>query len=379
MLIRQGFYSQGFTYSLHAACASGEMAVVTILLERGASITISNAAELIYTASKMSRVNIVQMLIAKDVDVNPTCGRFGKTPLIAAAELGSKKIVDLLIKSGSKIQAEDTFGNTALHYAAEQGHKEVARLLIDVQSDLEKQSKNGQTPLIMSSRNGHQELVTLLVQKGASWQKQDHAGRTALHAAAENGHLSIVKLLTDLGSDQMLHDTWGRTPIMCASGHIEAYSTQADHPEVVKYLVSRRQHQCNSHRQDLYVASWLGQIDLVEKLLTEGADPGASGPLGCPLYVATFQCRTEVVLRLLKRKVNVDCRSTRYFKTPLISASEQKYERIVEALIDAGADVTKQDAFGETALHYAAQNGHMKVAERLIKAEHCWTCSTTQN
>jgi len=40
---------------------------------------------------------------------------------------------------------------------------------------------------------------------------------------------------------------------------------------------------------------------------------------------------------------------------------------IVRLLIDAGADIQKRGQFGYTALHAAAQNGHLDVVQALVK------------
>jgi ankyrin repeat protein len=40
---------------------------------------------------------------------------------------------------------------------------------------------------------------------------------------------------------------------------------------------------------------------------------------------------------------------------------------IVRLLIDAGADIQKRGQFGYTALHAAAQNGHLDVVQELVK------------
>jgi ankyrin repeat protein len=40
---------------------------------------------------------------------------------------------------------------------------------------------------------------------------------------------------------------------------------------------------------------------------------------------------------------------------------------IVKTLIDSGADIQKKGQFGYTALHAAAQNGHLDVVQVLVK------------
>ncbi|KAF9629117.1 hypothetical protein BFW01_g10320 [Lasiodiplodia theobromae] len=57
-----------------------------------------------------------------------------------------------------------------------------------------------------------------------------------------------------------------------------------------------------------------------------------------------------------------------YDKTPLIYYAEVGNLRQVVRLLRGGADVGARDAFGETALHYAAGNGHDDVVKALVLA-----------
>lgn len=55
-------------------------------------------------------------------------------------------------------------------------------------------------------------------------------------------------------------------------------------------------------------------------------------------------------------------------QTPLIKASEKGYLEIVEALIEAGADIDYQNYFGQTALIEAIYNNRLNVVLKLIKS-----------
>ena len=55
-------------------------------------------------------------------------------------------------------------------------------------------------------------------------------------------------------------------------------------------------------------------------------------------------------------------------KTALIWAAQKGHEKVVEMLLQQGADVDKQKSSGETALIQAAQNGHETVVEILRAA-----------
>jgi len=55
--------------------------------------------------------------------------------------------------------------------------------------------------------------------------------------------------------------------------------------------------------------------------------------------------------------------------TPLHWAALKGHEEIVEALIDAGADLNTTNNLGRTPLHWAALKGHEEIVEALREAK----------
>jgi uncharacterized protein len=100
--------------------------------------------------------------------------------------------------------------------------------------------------------------------------------------------------------------------------------------------------------QDLYDAIEQGDLERVQTLLHQGADPQSTWR-GFQLLSARDQDRRR-----------------RFDAPPLIRAIQLKQPEIAAALIEHGADVNARDASGTPALMLAAQQGQTALVKRLL-------------
>ncbi|KAH0559274.1 hypothetical protein GP486_004212 [Trichoglossum hirsutum] len=114
----------------------------------------------------------------------------------------------------------DSLEMTSLHLAAKEGHNEVVKLLADRSANLERSSSNGQTPLSWAARNGHEkvmeEMIKQLRKVGKNLEYRDKFGMTPLHWAAREGRTAIVKLLLREGHRPEPRNIVGVTPLAAA-------------------------------------------------------------------------------------------------------------------------------------------------------------------
>lgn len=83
--------------------------------------------------------------------------------------------------------------------------------------------------------------------------------------------------------------------------------------------------------------------------------------------------KTHLIERMLEadrdlHTINIDWQNFESKCTPLLIASANGHEKIVDILLSKGADVKMRDERGATALHHAAQSGHSAIVEMLINA-----------
>ncbi|OQR86170.1 hypothetical protein THRCLA_10567 [Thraustotheca clavata] len=64
------------------------------------------------------------------------------------------------------------------------------------------QSKKGTTPLHLAAQQGHDEVVEMLLECGALTDTKDIGGSTPLHRAAKNGHAKVAILLLKHGANK---------------------------------------------------------------------------------------------------------------------------------------------------------------------------------
>jgi hypothetical protein len=162
-----------FIHALQAASASGDNAVVSLLLEKGA-------------------------------DVNAQGGYYSNA-LYAASSKGHEAVVRLLLEKGADVNAQGGYYNNALYAALFGGHKAVVRLLLEKSADVNAQGGRYVNPLYAASIRGHEAVVRLLLEKGANVNRQSRYYSNALQAASSRGHKAVVSLLLEEGAENVIN------------------------------------------------------------------------------------------------------------------------------------------------------------------------------
>jgi hypothetical protein len=121
----------------------------------------------------------------------------------------------------------------------------------------------------------------------------------------------------------------------------------------------------------LSIAVKSDRVDVVEALVRAGADVNLDKPGGALLLMAAIAGRWSIVTKLARSKrltcASVDAANERG-ETVLWLAVFYDHKEAVEALIRAGADVNKADAYGYTPLAVAASNGQWSVVTTLARS-----------
>lgn len=252
---------------LHAAVFSEKIEAVKLLLDRGEDVntlgaeatTISISIQKnsvkrkkdlvikglpdgrdrpIHFAAFLGNMNIVSLLIERKASVK-ICGTDGQTPLHWSASNISKEIPSLLIKSGADVNAINKRGETPLHFAARNGSLEIAELLIGKGADVNAKTKDGHSPFysavsnlitivkivipdstaidrIPANYDVIKDLITMLsilLNKGADVNVADKRGMTPLHQACLYGVKELVEFLHHNNANIDIKNEDDKTPI----------------------------------------------------------------------------------------------------------------------------------------------------------------------
>lgn len=112
-----------------------------------------------------------------------------------------------------------------------------------------------------------------------------------------------------------------------------------------------------------------GDSAMVEALLKAGADPNTTLPGGETALMTAARVGTLASVKaLVARGATVDSKDEKHGQTALMWAAAEGHAPVVEMLIEVGADFKARLASGMTPLLFASREGHSDVVRALLKA-----------
>ena len=248
--------------ALHLAAEEGKLAVVELLISRGANVNCTDrwGNTPLTGAQQNAHTEVANFLKSKGAECPNEVGNSVISHKMCSAALsGNLNEIKKLIEGGASANTNDYDFRHPLHIAAEEGHLEMVKYLVEKGADVNCQDKWTTTPLSGAEACHQHEVVAYLKNQGArlthecipkrkssirtvaktaaidalikaaaagdaeelqrliptvsSINTGDYDNRCALHLAAEEGHMSCVKILLNAGADLNVKDRWGTTPL----------------------------------------------------------------------------------------------------------------------------------------------------------------------
>jgi ankyrin repeat protein len=275
--------------------------------------------------------------------------------------------------------------------------------LVSAEPRAQPRSPGGMTALMFASREGCLDCVVAMIEKGASIDLPDPEGVTPLLWAVWNTRFDVARYLIEHGANVNRWDWWGRTPLYLASDYVTLpHGGRPDQPsldttlpiDIVRLLLKKGadpnpqlkmtaplRATGNDRGLDpmlspgttpLIRAAKAMDVESMTALLEHGADVSLTNSRGMTATLAAsgmgstdadtrgyfttsdVQERAIAALDLMFRHGGpVTGAAGQFAQVPLHGAAFWGWNRVVEYLLQKGADINLADSRGYTAVDYA--------------------------
>lgn len=256
--------------------------------------------------------------------------------------------VETLLKENS-INAHmlNNFKQTPLYYACYLNRFKIVLLLIQYDVDINNgvnvnvKKTGGMTPLHISCKNNNEKIIDLLLKNGANVNSKTKYGYTPLHMSCENDkkNIKIIEMLLKNGANPNIQNEFSVLPIdFC-----------------IKYTYPRL------------------EKDIVDLLLNYGANIQLETILHYkPHYGKRTEKEDETLFEIIEKiynntntlHINVQCK---YGMTALNTACDHNSYKIVNFLIEKGANVNIPNNNGNSPLHTICKKRIDKIEYNIIE------------
>jgi uncharacterized protein len=400
--------------ALQWAVYEGDSERVRSLIAAGADVTLANnyGANAMQLAAEVANTELLKLLLDAGADAD-SANPEGQTALMLVARTGNVDAARLLVERGATVNAIEQWGQqSALMWAAARRHPAMMAYLISQGAELDAQSvardyrrhltkegraksldSGGLTPLLYAIRENCLACVELLIERGADLDKPDPDGVSPLLFAVLNSHWDITRRLLEGGADVQQWDIFGQAPLMAVISRRSTTRVNPNDPlnetdglSIVRMLLERganpnmqvflrpakqRGGTLSRGTTPLIVAADNADIEVIKLLLEYGADAtlvqaDLQGPVSALAAARAPQDQlVEALQLLLAAGAEVNVRAVPHHLqrtrggTPLHYAVRARNDKVIEALVAAGADINARDVDGLTALDHAMSRGQV--------------------
>lgn len=329
----------GFT-ALLVAVEEGLVDMVEMLFVKADIYVCTSSGVNIITAPIISNnLHMLQYLfqtcdVGKKININKLVNEL--SPLMVAAKHSSVEMIEYLISQGADINQKSLDEKNIMFFAALGGNLNVVQYLMNNYGnifDVDAQDSAGRTAFISASYNGHLDVVKYLVECGADPYHKDNYQNSALNASIIDGHLHMLQYFYEELKVLITESDWVK---------VLSTATSLGYVKILQYLDEQN-------------------IPLPREVFIKACHR---------TFVQSAACGNYAMIKYIVEhysEIDIDiCDSYGY--TALLRSAEGGKLDVVQYLAAHGAGINKEHgATGNTALSFAAANGHFDVVQWFIE------------
>nr|ADA72301.1 AnkA [Anaplasma phagocytophilum] len=303
----------------------------------------------------------------------------GETPVVAAYKGGNTEDVKTMLRCNSMdVDAQSHDGKTIIHHAAKDGNLEILQQALGRKSSYSKfPVKDGvPTPGVYAIREASDGKKVSLPALDMLMSYEPHPQHVAVEAVRKGAADVLRHFITTevISVNEEITTPEGKKTTLTAEALTNGQYA------VVKTLIKNRA-DVNASPEPAISAGIQGgcfqggkAIKHLKRVVEAGAHintpPGSMSPLAAAVQSANEasnpKAANRIVNFLLQR--GADLSSTDHSGTPALHlATAAGNHKTAKLLLDKGAPATQRDAYGKTALHIAAANGDGKLYKLIAK------------
>lgn len=271
------------------------------------------------------------------------------------------------LTSNSTFSEMDLTTARPLHIAAAFGHVDITRSLIEHGASVDSVDDYFRTPLHSAARHGQTQVIEALIHSGANVNAVDCYLESPCMYAASWGFLESVQALIEGGADLTVQDEKSRTALH--------HAAESECRDIVIYLITNTK----GYRLNAEAASGESILSLISDwidrsfFLNLAPNPSVYEPRQSNILTAIVWKNDPTYLKRLLRRLpkafipRLLAHRALTFGTPLYAAATRPSEKVIDMLLDAGAELESEGGVHGTPLMGACATGRLGDVKTLVQ------------
>ncbi|EER17994.1 ankyrin repeat domain containing protein [Perkinsus marinus ATCC 50983] len=366
-------------------------------------------------AIELTKDSKTRRVIKSTKPLNPDVRTYVETQQLSEVNCGQR----IVRADPAQVTMKNIYGDTALHYACKGTDIEIVEILLQNSADVHAQNKFGQFPIDHAAKKSP-EIFSALKDYGALWDKKKKCGlppegmlnseltRKTMQVVAESQNVNDAAASSRTGDAgrQLFKDQRKKFSSFSASYTGLQYACVKKDAELVREILKSEGVDVNAQNAygdaALHYAVQGGLMDVVKDLISHKADLDIQNDFGqtplhnaarvpimpllaprllretekkspAPLGSPTLELPDSHKKLITRKEAEVEEQGMMSFSPLMYACVRGEEQKVREILREAGEQsrfelLKQQNAYGDTALHYAAQQGNRDIVSFLLDA-----------